>query len=88
MQNSAMPKIRITEIFVCIVSDMLVAGDKGSTVSAKPTVNTVMPTSVVATSSKPDLGNPLECSGRNYATHERDCNKYYNCQYGELIEQR
>ncbi|EDW63456.2 uncharacterized protein Dvir_GJ13003 [Drosophila virilis] len=66
----------------------MVAGDKGTIESPRPTVNTVTPASIVATSSRPDPSQPLDCAGRNYASHERDCNKYYICQYGEFIEQR
>lgn len=65
-----------------------VAGDKGNLVSPKPTPNTVTPASPVVIPSQPEAQQPLDCSGRNYAAHERDCNKYYICQYGELIEQR
>lgn len=28
------------------------------------------------------------CNGRNFVPHERDCNKYYICQFEKLIEQR
>ncbi|XP_055372239.1 probable chitinase 10 [Condylostylus longicornis] len=30
----------------------------------------------------------LDCAGRNFAPHHRDCNKFYTCQFGVLIEQR
>ncbi|XP_030556134.1 probable chitinase 10 [Drosophila novamexicana] len=66
----------------------MVAGDKGTIESPRPTVNTVTPANIAATSSRPDPSQPLDCAGRNYASHERDCNKYYICQYGEFIEQR
>ncbi|XP_030240858.1 probable chitinase 10 [Drosophila navojoa] len=67
----------------------MVAGDKGTIQSAKPTVNTVTPANIVATPAGPaEPGQPIDCGGRNYAPHDRDCNKYYICQYGEFIEQR
>lgn len=63
-------------------------GDKGTLVSPKPTPNTVTPAIPVVTPSQAETGLSLDCNGRNYAAHDRDCNKYYICQYGELIEQR
>ncbi|XP_055903295.1 probable chitinase 10 [Eupeodes corollae] len=30
----------------------------------------------------------MSCHGRNFVAHKRDCNKYYVCQFGGLIEQR
>lgn len=30
----------------------------------------------------------MGCDGRAFASHERDCNKYYICQYAKLVEQR
>ena len=38
---------------------------------------------------KPTVGPmKMECGGKDYAPHEKDCNKYYICQYGELVEQK
>lgn len=45
-----------------------------------PSFQSVNPLSISATSK--------DCQNRNYAPHESDCNKYYICQHGTLLEQR
>ncbi|XP_037807480.1 probable chitinase 10 [Lucilia sericata] len=73
---------------------LMIAGSasKPSTqaVKPKPTSQTqVQSQQMQAKPTKPTLGPVIkECLGRNYAPHERDCNKYYICQYGELVEQK
>ncbi|XP_005191759.1 probable chitinase 10 [Musca domestica] len=59
----------------------------------KPTINTNVESQAIIQAHKPAKptaapSKPKECAGRNYAPHERDCNKYYICQYGELVEQK
>ncbi|KAH8272046.1 hypothetical protein KR026_004304, partial [Drosophila bipectinata] len=39
----------------------------------------------------PDVMHPnhtIDCEKNNYVIHKNDCNKYYICQHGELVEQR
>ncbi|XP_017154888.1 probable chitinase 10 [Drosophila miranda] len=62
----------------------MISGDKES---PKPTINTSA-APLIETSGEPSSGQAIDCKGRNYMAHERDCNKYYICQYGELLEQR
>ncbi|XP_017486088.1 PREDICTED: probable chitinase 3 [Rhagoletis zephyria] len=80
----------------------MIASDKGPSqaYSAKPKpVETTRPTyssqpiettEPLAIAALEDFGEEetKPCNGRNFAPHERDCNKYYICQFEKLIEQR
>lgn len=56
----------------------------------KPTsITQVKPQPMQTKPTKPtEAPQKMDCAGRNYAPHEKDCNKYYICQYGELVEQK
>ncbi|KAM7354055.1 chitinase 10 [Cochliomyia hominivorax] len=56
----------------------------------KPTsVTHVKPVAMQTKPTKPtEAPMKKECLGKNYAPHEKDCNKYYICQYGEFVEQK
>ncbi|KAH8251500.1 hypothetical protein KR038_006505, partial [Drosophila bunnanda] len=73
-------------------SDLTIIGSDKT--SIKPTLTTGADVDNVAeqeTWNKPNPtqpGSALDCDGKNYIAHEQDCNKYYVCQYGELVEHR
>ncbi|XP_075149513.1 chitinase 10 [Haematobia irritans] len=72
-----------------MIADVSMASSSGY--KPKPTINTNLVSQQViqAKPTKPtEAPMRMECYGRNYAPHERDCNKYYICQYGELVEQK